>query len=53
MELGRELLLEEDDGEAAASGSEEVRRELRLQAVLGRRGRGEGGRRRLERQHGD
>ena len=30
MELGRELLLEEDDGEAAASGSEEVRRESRL-----------------------
>ena len=30
MELGRELLLEEDDGEAAASGSEEDRRESRL-----------------------
>ena len=30
MELGRELLLEEDDREAAASGSEEVQRELRL-----------------------
>ena len=30
MELGRELLLEEDDGEATASGSEEVRRESRL-----------------------
>ena len=30
MELRRELLLEEGDGEAAASGSEEVRRESRL-----------------------
>ena len=30
MELGRELLLEEDDGEAAASGREEVWRESRL-----------------------
>nr|XP_040258642.1 uncharacterized protein LOC120975945 [Aegilops tauschii subsp. strangulata] len=36
MELGRELMIEEDDGEAAASGSEEVRRESRLQVVLGR-----------------